>query len=227
MSFFGAIPRDYSLLAGGGSGRPPSRGSLFGGTADVGPAPSGGDGAVFPGSFLVGAAIGGALLQAVGAFFTASSERNVIKSRALSADHEASMANLNARQAELDAQAVLESGRHEIGLRTLAYGQEAGAQRAALGGAGAQVGVGSAAEVAASIQLAKQVDTLTITKNSVRAAGQARMRAAEMAGRSLLARASGRNLRAAAGSIKPWLSAGTSLLTSVGQSAGSMFPGGR
>jgi len=170
-------------------------------------------------------AISGALMSAVGGFYSAVGQRNELKSRALSADFEASMANLNARSAEQDAQAVLKAGQDETGQAEMRYGQLAGEQRASAGGSGTQIGVGSNAEVAASIALARDIDRMTITENTVRAAGAARLRSVNERNRGLLATVSASNLRASAKTIKPWLAATNSLFGSAGNIGGAVARG--
>jgi hypothetical protein len=144
----------------------------------------------------------------------ARSERYQLRSSALSAEFDATMADLNARTAEFDAEHILRAGQREIGQLGLEYGQARGARRASTAAAGIQAGVGSAAEVAASSTLAHQLDALTVNSNAVRAAGRMRTEAVNQRNRGLLARTSAENARGAARSINPWVSAGASLLSS-------------
>lgn len=163
--------------------------------------------------------VSGALMGAIGAFYAADSAKHQLKSQALAAEFEQSMSAINARNAEADAQSVLEAGAQEIAQVTAQYGQEKAALQASTASRGVVSGVGSAAELAASVELAKQVDALTINKNRVRAAGQARMRAADMRSRGLLAGTSANNLRSSAGSINPYLAGSGSLLSAAGNVA--------
>lgn len=165
-------------------------------------------------------AVAGMVMGAIGSFYGAKTEANQLRSRALSAEFEASESRLNAAGAEMDAQSILAAGAHEKGLRSLGYAQEAGAQKVATAASGVEIGNGSAAEVAASIELAKQVDMLTVTKNTVQAAGQARMQRAQLRGRALIGDVSAANLRASARTINPALAAITSLVGGGGQLAG-------
>lgn len=161
----------------------------------------------------------GAAYNAVGAFFGAKSQQKQLESGALSAEHEASIANLNARAAESDAQAILAAGQRDVGLTGLRYAQEKGSSAASAAARGVQAGVGSAAEVQASIEFAKQVDQMTITADSVRSAEAQRTRATDLRNRSALSLTSARNLRRTARSINPWSSAAASLLGGGGQLA--------
>lgn len=156
----------------------------------------------------------GAAMGAIGSFYQALSERNQLRSRSSSLEHEATMSDFNARLAEDDAQEILRARRKEIALATLQHGQAKASQLARQGASGLQVGVGSSAEAQATAEWAKRVDAMTIDVNATRAANAARLRAVNLRGRSLLTRASAANLRRGAGSINPWMSAFTSLLGS-------------
>lgn len=177
--------------------------------------PSGAD-STFLGDLGMGMAVTGALMSAVGSFYAVQTQKYQAKSAALSLEFEASMANLNARAAEQDAQAILKAGQQEAGQYALAMAQEKESARTSSAAAGVVGGVGSAAEVQASYQLAKEIDVLTIKTNSVRAANNARMGAQDQRNRASIARTSAGNVRAGAGTLNPGLAAGGSLLGSAG-----------
>ncbi len=158
------------------------------------PAPAAGFGGL--GELMVGA---GALASMVGNFFAVRSAQSAAKTQALSMEFEASMAALNARRAEQTAQDAQKAGGAAIARRTLAAGQEAGSAAATMAGRGVTAGVGSAAEVQASIALAKEIDTMSIAANATRDANAARAGAANYQNRAALARVSAHNLRAGAG----------------------------
>jgi len=157
-------------------------------------------------------AITGAITSAIGAFYGAKSKQYELRSAASSMDFEATMADMNARAAEQDAQMVLEAGQHQAALRGLETAQTKGAQRASTAAAGIQGGVGSAAETMATTQLAHEIDTWTINVNSVRAAGERRMESVNLRNRAALSRVSANNLRRSARTIKPWVAGATDLL---------------
>ncbi len=159
--------------------------------------------------------IAGALTGALGAFYSAKADQYRLRSQALDLEFESSIANINARQAELDAESIFEAGAREKALRTLQFGQVKGAARASQAARGIQAGVGSAAEVQASIDFARELDAFTIDANTVRAAGEARRRAVDQRNAALLSRVSAQNIRSAAGSISPGLAAAGSLLGSA------------
>lgn len=160
--------------------------------------------------------IGGAFLGAVGTYYEAKARQSELKSQALSMDFEQSMAAINARRMEVEAESILQAGRQQVGLSGLQWAQTRGANRARTGARGVQAGVGSAAEVTASIDYAAEVDKLTISANAVRAAGNARMGAVDQRNRGLLAGVSASNLRMTARGINPLSMAHTSLLASSG-----------
>lgn len=198
------------------------------GRATAGGAGAGGGGAAAAGTSLgpgLGLAITGALVGAVGSFYAAKSQQYQLRSQALSLEFEQSLANLNARQAELDAHDILRAGQQEAGRVTLRAGLARGSTRASQSARGIVGGVGSAAEVVASGDLVKELDVHTINSNAVRAAGQARIRAVNARNRASLLGVSARNIRGTAGTINPGVAAFTSLLGS-GASIGSQFGGG-
>ena len=159
----------------------------------------------------------GAVNSAIGSYYSALGQRYELRSQASSLDFEGSMADLNARLAERDASALLEAGKHEKALSTLRFGQVKEASRTRMAAGGVELGVGSAAEVQTSIEAAKEIDSLTIERNALRAAGASRMQAVNLRNQAQLARVSAANLRRTAGTISPALSAFTSLIGGAGQ----------
>lgn len=155
--------------------------------------------------------IAGALMSAVGGYFSALAKKDQLKSQALSAEFQAFMSQMNARQAEEDAQAILAAGRSQIGMATMQRGQEKSRRKVSAAARGVVGNVGSAAEVLATEDLMKEIEAMTINQNTVRAAGQARMQGVNYGNQSLLSGVSAGNLRRTAGSISPGLAASTSL----------------
>lgn len=184
---------------------------------DPKPTMDGGYGSMATGGLILAAA--GAVTQAIGGFYAAKSAKYEAKSAALTAEFQASMANLNARVAEQDAQHIIDAGQKQAGMASLEYAQAQAAYRARTAGRGVQAGVGSAGEVAASIDYAKQSDILTINTNAYRAAGQRRMQVVDYRNQAALGMVSAANLRRSASSIRPYMAAGTSLLGSAGSFA--------
>jgi hypothetical protein len=163
----------------------------------------------------------GTLTSSIGAYYSTLAQRYQLRSQALDLEFQGSIANINARAAERDAHIALEAGRHEKAASTLRYGQAKESVRAQTAAAGVQAGVGSAAEVQASIELAKQTDSLTIERNAFRAAGASRARAVDFRNQALLSRVSAGNLRRFAKTMKPGLSALTSFIGGAGQVSSS------
>lgn len=161
--------------------------------------------------------IGGALSSAVGAYAEAQAKQFELRSQALSLEYQQTLSAINARLAESDAQQILEAGKQQVGMSGLQYAQVRGANRASAASRGIQAGVGSAAEVATSIDYAAESDRLTINSNTVRAASQRRLQATDIANQGALAGVSAANIRTSAGSINPALAAQTSFLGSAGR----------
>jgi hypothetical protein len=165
--------------------------------------------------FGIWTSIAGSALSAIGNYYAVKSQQNALESQALSLQHQSFMSTLNARAAEEDAQAIIEAGKTEASNISAAYGQAKAEQRATTAGRGIKQ-EGSAAEVAASIEYAKQVDVYQVNSNAVRAAAAARAQAVNAQSEARLANVSAANVRGTAGSLNPYLAAGTSLLESAG-----------
>lgn len=163
----------------------------------------------------------GAVNSAIGTFYEARSAKNAFKAQALTLEFEQTQANANARLAEQDAQAEIQAGHDELARMTLAAGQEKASATVREAARGVVSGVGSAAEVQATRELMKQIDSMTINANATRAAGAMRIRGANMSGRAGLLGASAENARASGRLLRPGAAAGASLLSSAGPVASS------
>lgn len=160
-------------------------------------------------SFTLGA--GAAAQSAIGAYYAAESQKYVSKSQALDMDFARTMSNINARSAEQEANAILDAGQREAGRVAGEYEQAKQGFVAQQGASGLTM-EGSNAEVAASIELAKQQDVDTISANSIRAAAARRAEATDQRNRGRIAGVSAQNLRGTADSISPAAQAGATLL---------------
>lgn len=165
-------------------------------------------------SLLVGggiASIFGATASAIGGFFDAESQRQQLKSQQLTMEFESYVSAINARAAERDAVAILDAGRQEVQFSDLRAAAAKAADKTSAASRGVAVGVGSAAEIAASTEIARRIDRATIKLNAVRDANAARTRGinARIAGQ--MAGVSARNLGSSAGSIRPWASGASNL----------------
>jgi hypothetical protein len=190
---------------------------LSSGTPSGGTASSGGDSGL--GGAGIGLTLAGLVTQAIGAFYSVKASQYQAKSQALSLEFQQQLSFINARAAERDAQQSLLAGQREAGRVGLQFRQLAGAVRARQAAAGIQAGVGSAGEIATSIELAKQTDQLAITRNSVRQASAARTGRVNALTRAAMAGISAANLRTTAGSLDPGLSGLTTLVGGAGQVA--------
>jgi len=171
-------------------------------------------------------AASGAAEKAIGSYYSAKTNIYELKSRASTLEFEASQSRVDAGMAEIDAQSILAAGRFEKGQRSLNYAQEAGMLKAGTAASGVEIGVGNAAEAEASLELSKRIDMLTVTTNTLQAAGQSRMRGAQLKGRALLNEASARNMHRAANLISPGRELAKSLYGSTAQIVASFYMGG-
>lgn len=156
------------------------------------------------------------------------------QSQAMALQFQKEMMALNAELAEADAQQIMLAGEREAGKVSRAYGRAKNSNRASMAARGIQLGEGSAAEVDASIELAKQVDMLTINANRVRAAEAARMQRVNYSNQSLMSgvsasnvammgELSAANLASSASSISPFGQAFSSLLNNAGTVANTWY----
>lgn len=128
------------------------------------------------------------------------------------AQSQANIARLNAQMMEWQAQSRLRSNEKDQVRLTMQAGQTKASQRAALAANGIAVGEGSAAELQASTDIIKEIDSNQMTSNARREAWGMRMRAAQYEGQALMAEAQKKN---------KWLTFGTTLLQGASQVANS------
>lgn len=150
-----------------------------------------------------GAQLGGQFMQLVGAYYQASAQKGQLRGAAMSAEFDATMASLNARAAEREANAILLAGQQQAAIVSARYGQARSEFVARTGARGIRQ-TGSAAEVRASIQAAKEMDLNALRGTTVQAANAAEGRGVDLRNRALLSTTSARNLRTTAGTINPW-----------------------
>jgi hypothetical protein len=161
------------------------------------------------------ASVFGGISSAVGSYFQAKSTQTQLKSQASSFQFQSDMDAINASAAEHDAQAILEAGKSQIANYTMEAGQRKATATASMAGRGVQLGVGSARDVSASMDIVKDMDKLTINSNAVRSAWNERMQATNLKNRSLLDRTSAINANSSANSISPMGAGFNSLLGSA------------
>jgi len=165
----------------------------------------------------------GALSSIIGSFFSASAQKSSLKFQSEMADTNARIADTNARIAELGAQSTLMSGQKEVGRLTMKAGMMKSSQRASMAANGIDLGVGNAAEVQASTDIMKEIDSNQITANAVRSAWGYKIQALNARNESVSASNSALIKNATADGISPLSAAGTSLLSGAGKVAQSWY----
>jgi hypothetical protein len=160
-------------------------------------------------------AVFGGITTAIGGFYAAKTAQNQLKSQSMSFQFRSDMDAINARGAEKDAQYILEAGKSDVQRYTMRAGQDKATQTARTAAHGVALGVGSAKEVAASQDVVKDIDVMTINSNSVRSAFAARTQSANYRNESLLDNLSSRNMRLSGRTISPIGNGLTSLLGSA------------
>lgn len=163
----------------------------------------------------------GAVNSAIGSYYAAQSQQNQLKMQAQNLRFQAQMSALNARQAEFAAQQATMAGQQAIGRYTMAAGQQKAGARASLAARGIQAGVGSAAEIMASMDLVKEVDRLTMNANLVRQAEAIRMQGVNYMTQGVMQGTSANNVMATAGTISPGLASFSSMLGSAASIGGT------
>jgi hypothetical protein len=151
---------------------------------------------------------GGLLTSAFGAGMSATSAYSQAKNQQAALQAEAQVAQNNATIAGWQAEDSIARGEVAAGQALLKGGQVKGAQRAAMAANGVDLSVGSAQLVLNDTDYLTSVDAATLRDNAAREAWGYRQQARGYTDRAGAA-------RSGAGSISPWLSAGTSLLGSA------------
>lgn len=128
------------------------------------------------------------------------------------AQSQANIARLNAQMMEWQAQSRLRSNEKDQVRLTMQAGQTKASQRAALAANGIAVAEGSAAELQASTDIIKEIDSNQMTANARREAWGMRMQAANYEGQALMAEAQKKN---------KWDVFGTTLLGGASQVSNS------
>lgn len=151
------------------------------------------------------ASLASMIASTVGAFNSAKGQKALLGAQA-------DIAEINARMSENTAQSVLHQGQQQVAQSTLKYGAVKSSQKAALAANGVDIGTGSAAEIQASTDIMKEIDSNTIHANAVRSAWGYRTQASNYQIEAL-------TKRTAADGINPFAQAGSSLLTSASKVA--------
>ena len=156
--------------------------------------------------------IAGAVNQAIGSFYAAKNAQIQARMQEQNLLFQQRMSNIAARQAEFQAQGIMEAGQRQIGAYTMQAGAAKSQAKTQLAARGIQAGKGSAAEIMATFDLIKEIDAMTINANTVRAAEAQRMAATRARTQGIMAGASAKSYGLMAGAMSPGLSAFQSLL---------------
>lgn len=167
--------------------------------------------------------VGGGLTSGIGSYYGAATQKINMGGQAALAEAQARIHEINARMAEQGAQSVLLQGQQQVGALTLKAGQLKSSQRTALAANGVDLGEGSAAELQASTDVMKEIDTNTLAANAVRSAWGYRTEASNHLIEAGNARAQAHIARATAKGISPGMALAGSLLGSATNVAGSWY----
>lgn len=157
-------------------------------------------------------AYGSLYAQGISSLVNAFGSLGITRHNNAIAQSQANIARLNAQMMEWQAQGRLRSNENDQVRLTMQAGQTKASQRAALAANGVAVGEGSAAELQASTDIIKEIDSNQLTANARREAWGMRMQAANYEGQALMSEAQKQN---------KWLNFGTTLLQGASQLANS------
>ena len=167
--------------------------------------------------------IAGMIGSIAGAYYGAKAQQYQLDSQAMTLQFQKDIAGINARQAEVTAQGILQAGEKQSAMMSLKYGKAKGSQRAAMAANGGVIGEGSNQEIEATNDLMKEIDILQINANTVRASENARTQGQNYKTQAAMYGISANNLTASSQSIDPFAAAGTSLLTGATSFASTMY----
>jgi hypothetical protein len=162
----------------------------------------------------------GGVNSAIGTFYAAKTAQYQEKSEASSYAFQSDMAAINSSRAEITAESIEEAGKTQVANYTMSAGQQKASATASMAARGIALGVGSAAEVSASMDIEKDLNVLAINSNTTRQTWAAREQGTNYANEALLDRTSAVNAYRSANSISPAGNTVNSLLGSATQIAG-------
>lgn len=169
----------------------------------------------------------GAIQSMVGTYYGAKTQQYQLDSQKLTYEFQQDMSEINARQMERQAQSIMLAGQRQQGQIGLRAGKVKGATRASQAARGITMGVGSAAEEIATIDLVKEIDMLTINVNTTQAANAARTQGVNFSNQSLMQGVSASNAGAGASTIDPYGQAATSLIGSASAVSANWYQSNR
>jgi hypothetical protein len=162
----------------------------------------------------------GGVNSAIGTFYAAKTAQYQEKSEASSLAFQSDMASINQSRAEMTAQSIEEAGKSQVANYTMQAGQQKAAATASMAARGIALGVGSAADVSASMDVEKDLNVMAINSNTTRQAWAAREQGTNYQNESLLDRTSSANALRSGNSISPWGSTVNSLMGTATKVAG-------
>lgn len=162
----------------------------------------------------------GGVNSAIGSYYAAKSTQYQEKSQASSFAFQSDMAAINSSREEMTAESIEEAGKNQIANYTMQAGEQKAGATASMAARGIALGVGSAADVSASMDIEKDLNVMAINSNTTRQAWAARQQGTNYANESLLDRTSSVNALRSAGTVSPIGGTVNSLLGSASQIAG-------
>jgi hypothetical protein len=161
----------------------------------------------------------GAVHQAIGAYYQARSQRLSMRAQASALEYQQRIAQMNQRIVAREAIDMFQQAQRMISQRTMEHGRAQSQARAALAARGGQAGVGSAAEALASMEYAKQAESMAMNAQAVRQREAMRMQRVDIINQSMMAGVQAGALRSGASAIMP----GQAFMGSLLGSAGNMM----
>lgn len=162
----------------------------------------------------------GGVSSAIGTYYAAQTAQYQEKSQSSSLAYQSDMAAINSSREEMTAESIEEAGKNQIASYTMREGQEKAGAMASTAARGIALGVGSAADVAASLDVEKDLNVLAINSNTTRQAWAAREQGTNYTNQSLIDRTGAVNALRSANSISPIGSTVNSLMGSATRVAG-------
>jgi hypothetical protein len=161
----------------------------------------------------------GAVNSAIGAFYGARSQKLTMKQQASALEYQQRMAQLNQRIVGREAVVMFQEAQKEIGRATAQMGRTKQQAKAAMAARGLQAGVGSEAEVMASMEYDKQATAMAMNAQAVRQRESMMTQRTDIRNQGLMAGVQASGLRMAGKAIMPGQALMGSLLGSAGQMA--------
>ncbi|MDD4913287.1 MAG: hypothetical protein PHP57_13420 [Sideroxydans sp.] len=155
--------------------------------------------------------LGAAGNNAIGAYYSANTQRSNLNTQA-------ALSDINAAQAEKAAQSALNAGQMAESAQLLRTQQIKSGQRVAMAANGIDLGVGSAAINQTSTEVMGQADALTINANAVQQANAYRKQAANFQIDAMMKRSNAKG-------INPNMAVFTSLMSDASGVASKWQPG--